>query len=148
MHSPTGELIGTEHETTTVEITPSDLNTATSKETKTKTTTDSTGTVTGTQTTTEGGTPTAQEPTKWPTVEIDDTPDVDLPSYNMPATLSTARWGSGSCPANPSVSLHGLGVLTVPLQPVCNAMDLIRPIIILLALMGAAYIVMGAKQND
>lgn len=90
----------------------------------------------------------SDEPPKYPTIEIDNTPDIDLPTYSPPVTLSTTSWGDGTCPSNPSISLHGLGTLTLPLQPVCNAMFLIRPVIILLAFMAAAYIMMGARKND
>lgn len=144
-----GTATGTSITDTTVKVEPNPTVPGTAKTTETTTTTVTNITNnTSNTTTTVNSTPDNAPPEKTePTIEIDNVPDVDLPTYKNPATFDSTSWGEGSCPANPSVNTQ-FGAITVPFEPICNSMTLIRPAIILISLLVAAFIVSGARKND
>lgn len=62
-------------------------------------------------------------------------------------TLSRTRYSAGvTCPPDIVVPTGVVGNVTIPLQPACNQAALIRPAVIALGVVVAAFIVMGAKE--
>ncbi len=145
-----GTVTGTTHVDDTIQvIRGTDPYTAATTETVTTTTKNPSGVVTGTQTTTTSnpvGTPVQEPKPQPPTIDIDNVPDVTLPTYSNPATLSTTSWGGGTCPANPSINLLGHN-FQISISTLCSSIALLRPFIILLAFLMAAFIVSGVKYD-
>lgn len=110
------------------------------------------GTIITSSITSKGGppadttTPSANEPPKYPTVEIDDVKDVDLPTYSPSSFFVPSTWGEGTCPPDPSYHTQ-IGTLTIPLSRVCYWMSAIRPAVILIAFIVAGFIISGRKSE-
>lgn len=143
-----GTAIGTEHKKTDLKVTPAPIagkpNQVTTTETTYNTTTNLTNN-TSIQNTTESGTPETVEPEP-PTVEINDVPEVDLPTHNIVANYSPISWGGATCPPDP-VANTSIGSFTLPVHTVCSFLDMARPIILLLAGLAAAMIISGVKYD-
>lgn len=54
--------------------------------------------------------------------------------------------GSASCPAPMSFNVHG-NVITLNWQPFCNSLDMIRPFLLAMAWLSAAFIMLGARKE-
>lgn len=54
--------------------------------------------------------------------------------------------GSASCPAPTTVNIHG-NVISISWQPFCNSLDMIRPFMLAMAWLSAAFIMLGARQE-
>lgn len=62
-------------------------------------------------------------------------------------SLSRTRYSAGlTCPPDIVVPTGVVGNVTIPMQPACNQAALIRPVVIALGVIVAAFIVMGAKE--
>lgn len=69
-----------------------------------------------------------------------------IATIDVPIALQYTSWGEGSCPSPQSISLHGISV-DISYQPYCDIASGIRPILIALAFMSAAYIVFGGVKE-
>ncbi|MEF3074886.1 virulence factor TspB C-terminal domain-related protein [Methylobacter sp. Wu1] len=77
-----------------------------------------------------------------------DAPKADtIPTIDVPIVFNPVSWGgSGSCPAPGTINLHG-STVEISYQPYCDIASAIRPIVIALAFMSAAYIVFGGVKE-
>ena len=71
--------------------------------------------------------------------------DDGLTTYDIPS-LSVPSQGSYSCPANPSVTTSK-GTFNLDIQPICTGLTDLRPVIIAVFFLIAAYIVVGVKRD-
>jgi hypothetical protein len=79
--------------------------------------------------------------------QIPDGPDLKEQKINV-AITPDGGWGSNnaSCPADLTATLHGLPI-ALSFKPVCDGVDMMRPVIIACAWLGAALIVIGASRK-
>lgn len=54
--------------------------------------------------------------------------------------------GSASCPAPMSFNVHG-NVINISWQPFCNSLDMIKPFLLAMAWLSAAFIMLGARKE-
>lgn len=78
-------------------------------------------------------------------VEFDQSQDNPLENFEVPGLFSYSSWGSGTCPAD-TVENTKFGNVTMSYQPICETAEGVRPFVVLLALIGAFFIVSGAKK--
>lgn len=72
--------------------------------------------------------------------------DDGLSTYDIPA-LSVPSQGSYSCPANPTITTSK-GTFDLNIQPTCNGLISLRPVIIAVFFLISAYIVVGVKRSE
>lgn len=76
-----------------------------------------------------------------------DIPDFELPGKNVPLTFApTALGGVGACPAPKTFTYFGK-VYSLPYTPLCAMVTTMRPLVILLSSLAAAYIFVGGLRN-
>jgi hypothetical protein len=78
--------------------------------------------------------------------KFDDVSDNDLQDYEFPAVFSQDSWGTGSCPADRSVS-YSHGNLELTYQPVCEFAEGIKPAVLVIAGLAAMFIVSGVRTE-
>ncbi len=78
--------------------------------------------------------------------KFDEVSDNDLQEYEFPAVFSQDSWGSGSCPADRSVS-YSHGNLELTYQPVCEFAEGIKPAVLVIAGLAAMFIVSGVRTE-
>jgi hypothetical protein len=78
--------------------------------------------------------------------KFDEVSDNDLQDYEFPAVFSQDSWGSGSCPADRSVS-YSHGNLELTYQPVCEFAEGIKPAVLVIAGLAAMFIVSGVRTE-
>lgn len=79
-------------------------------------------------------------------IKFDDVSDNDLEEYEFPAVFSQDSWGTGSCPADRSVS-YSHGSLDLTYQPVCEFAEGIKPAVLVIAGLAAMFIVSGVRTE-
>jgi len=79
-------------------------------------------------------------------IKFDDVTDNDLEDYEFPAVFATDSWGTGSCPADRSVS-YSHGSLELTYQPVCEFAEGIKPAVLVIAGLSAMFIVSGVRTE-
>lgn len=149
-----GNVTGTEESTTEAEIsnpTPQENpsnnpNLVKVIETTVKNTYNINNQLTSSTTTTTGNQPQQPQPQGFE-IDIDNMTDQPLEERAIPGTFSYTSWGSGSCPADRSVSYH-YGTLNLTFQPACEAAIMANPVIIAIAGLAAMFIISGALRND
>ncbi|QOJ23596.1 MAG: hypothetical protein HRU78_07995 [Gammaproteobacteria bacterium] len=77
-------------------------------------------------------------------IDFDESQDKNLEKFEVPSLFSYTSWGSGSCPAD-AVEDTTFGEITLSYAPVCEVAEGVRPFVILLALIGAFFIVSGSR---
>lgn len=78
--------------------------------------------------------------------KFDQVSDNDLQDYEFPAVFSQDSWGTGSCPADRSVSYH-YGNLELTYQPVCQFAEGIKPAVLVIAGLASMFIVSGVRTE-
>ena len=78
--------------------------------------------------------------------KFDQVSDNDLQDYEFPAVFSQDSWGSGSCPADRSLS-YSHGNLELTYQPVCQFAEGIKPAVLVIAGLAAMFIVSGVRTE-
>jgi hypothetical protein len=78
--------------------------------------------------------------------KFDQVSDSDLQDYEFPAVFSQDSWGTGSCPADRSVS-YSHGNLELTYQPVCEFAEGIKPAVLVIAGLAAMFIVSGVRTE-
>lgn len=149
-----GNVTGTEESTTEAEISnPTSQENPTNNpnlvkvtETTVKNTYNINNQLTSSTTTTTGNQP-QQPQSQGFEIDIDNMADQPLEERAIPGTFSYTSWGSGSCPADRSVSYH-YGTLNLTFQPACDAAVMANPVIIAIAGLAAMFIISGALRND
>lgn len=77
--------------------------------------------------------------------ELDPTP-IEVPTIeSTPGDYDSGLPSSGGCPAGFTVNLGAFGSPTVSLQPLCDLASAIRPMVIAIAYLLAAFIVVGGR---
>lgn len=70
----------------------------------------------------------------------------DIPTSAAELSFTGTSWGSsGSCPVDTTATLAMGGLVSFSYAPICTFLSNMAPILILVSLMGAAYIVLGVK---
>ena len=149
-----GNVTGTEESTTEAEISnPTSQENPTNNpnlvkvtETTVKNTYNINNQLTSSTTTTTGNQNQQPQPQGFE-IDIDNMTDQPLEERAIPGTFSYTSWGSGSCPADRSVSYH-YGTLNLTFQPACDAAVMANPVIIAIAGLAAMFIISGALRND
>jgi hypothetical protein len=78
---------------------------------------------------------------------LGDIPTADeIQTIDVPVTLSASSWGSGSCPA-PIVMSLSFGSKQFSLQPLCDFMSALYPVVIAVSWLMAGFIVVGAVKD-
>lgn len=125
------------------------------KETTTTTVRDGQGNVTSTETTTVEGNdepppdPCDEHPERVGCMPAGETPDVDVPEEEVTVTITpTTGWGAenASCPPPRTFTVSG-NTFEMSFQPVCDFATVMRYVILAVAWIGAAFIVVG-HRND
>jgi len=112
------------------------------------TTTTTTGTTTSSLEPAKQEDPCASNPDRVGCLDID-TPDGEIPRKTVDITYTPEDpgWGSGQCPAPFSVTTSK-GVVSWDLAPYCTVLsNVVRPVVILFALLAAMFIVTGARTE-
>jgi hypothetical protein len=73
-------------------------------------------------------------------------PPDEIQSIDVPVSLSPSSWGSGSCPGEISLPLS-IGTKQFSLQPVCDFMTALYPVVIAISWLMAGFIVVGAVKD-
>ncbi|MDR5171423.1 hypothetical protein IHQ56_06295 [Methylobacillus flagellatus] len=144
-----GEPIGTKTTDTTVTVTPAGPTTVNITETTTITETNITNNTTTTtvqDTTLPNDEDQSEKPKEDQDIETDNVQDKDLDRFEVPDTFDYESWGGGSCPGDPAVSVLGKSV-TIPVHTVCDGLTMLRPVVLIIAFLAAAYIISGALRT-
>lgn len=144
-----GGPIGTKTTDTTVTVSPSGPTTVTVTETTTTTETNitnNTTTITTTETTLPNTEDQSEKPKEDTELDIDDVPDTDISTYEIPDTFAYDSWGGGSCPGDPTITAKG-HAYNLPVHTVCEAMTDMRPAVLLIAGLVSAFIISGAFRQ-
>jgi hypothetical protein len=111
------------------------------------TTTTTTNLTNNTTTTVNSSTPVSPAAPPPDPITFDTVQDVQLPTQDISPAFTVTSLGEGTCPADPVVMASGHPI-TIPLHIVCNAMSTVRPIVILLGVLIAGYIVSGTRKGQ
>lgn len=144
-----GQPIGTKTTDTTVTISPSGPTTVSVTENTTTTETNitnNTTTITTTETTLPNNEDQSEKPKEDTDLDIDDVPDTDISTYEIPDTFAYDSWGGGSCPGDPTITAKGYAY-NLPVHKVCEAMTDMRPGVLLIAAVVSAFIISGAFRQ-
>ncbi len=82
--------------------------------------------------------------------KLDEPPDTDLPSSEKPISITQdSGWGSMSatCPPPRHIMVQGRDI-PIPFDLFCQYMEGMRPIIVAMAWLSAAFILLGAREGD
>ncbi|WP_343593022.1 virulence factor TspB C-terminal domain-related protein [Paracidovorax wautersii] len=82
--------------------------------------------------------------------KLDEPPDTDLPSSEKPISITQdSGWGSMSatCPPPRHIIVQGRDI-PIPFDLFCQYMEGMRPIIVAMAWLSAAFILLGAREGD
>lgn len=80
-------------------------------------------------------------------IEFDNTSDTPLENYSVPSSFAYTSWGSGTCPADRTVSYH-YGTLNLTFEPACDFAVAMNPAILAVAGFLAMFIIAGVRNND
>jgi len=144
-----GQPIGTKTTDTTVTVTPSGPTTVNVTETTTITETNITNNTTTTtvqETTLPNNEDQSEKPKEDQDIEIDNVQDRDMETYEIPDTFDHESWGGGTCPGDQAISVLGKSI-TVPIHHICDGLTMLRPVVIIIAFLAAAYIIAGAIRQ-
>lgn len=147
--NPAGTATGTEVRERTLLVEPNPLSPSTAKTSETTIITnyDTTNNITNSTTSIINNDNAPDDAAEPPKIEIDEVKDIPITNQDHDTTFSYTPWGSSStCPPNPTASLS-IGTFSLPVDRVCDFMDMARPIILLLAFLAAASIISGAKYE-
>jgi hypothetical protein len=71
----------------------------------------------------------------------------DAPGLGPGSSLDGAAWGVGSCPAPITMNLSLAGTKSFSLQPLCDFMTAVYPVVLAISWLIAGYIVVGAVRD-
>jgi hypothetical protein len=71
----------------------------------------------------------------------------DAPGLGPGSSLDGAAWGAGSCPAPITMNLSLAGTKSFSLQPLCDFMTAVYPVVLAISWLIAGYIVVGAVRD-
>lgn len=81
------------------------------------------------------------------TISIDDVPDTNIQTVDVPGVFSFISWGSGSCPAPKTWATSNFGTHEISYQLTCDFAEMARPIILLIAAI-ASFMIVASIRTD